>query len=139
MFTFLCLPPITVSVSTQTPGDAVLSAPFCTKLGIFWAIQVSAVGTSQGSNQVIIFGVFMNSTTGQVLGATTAVTILNQGENVTLYLVIPFNLLFENYSAVVFPFTTSGQPIQPIYSIYCQSGLTVFPRPEKIGGKNSTR
>ena len=114
---FLILSILSSSVSAQTPGYAVLSTPFCTRLGIFRVIEISAVGSSQGSNQIIILGVFLNSTTGRILEVTTATATITEGENLTLYLVL--NLPFGNYSTIVFPFSTFGQQFPPTYSISC--------------------
>jgi hypothetical protein len=93
-----------------------LSTPFCTKLGIFWALGVSGLSTQQGSNEAVVIAVLHDSI-GQTVDVTTSTATFNQGENQTLYFVI--NLPFGTYYVGVFPFTTSGQPVSPIYTIAC--------------------
>ena len=114
-FLILSILPTSVTVPAQFPFVQ-LAKPFCTKLGIFWALGVSALNTQQGSIEPVVFAVLFDSR-GQAVDVTTATAAFNPGQNQTLYFVI--NLPFGTYYVTVFPFTTSGQPLPPIYSITC--------------------
>jgi len=114
---FLILSILSTSVTVYAQFPFVqLGTPFCTKLGIFWALGVSGLNTQESSIQPVVFLVLFDSR-GQTVDVTTATATFNQGQNQTLYFVI--NLPYGTYFATVFPFTTSGQPVPPIYSITC--------------------